>query len=268
MIVRPVSLVVLIARFTVLFSTSSCNTHHLLRAEIRRGSVRPIQNENERKNLFVYRFGHGRDNRVIVQRQISVLCNIPSAAERQRFGRTGLFRRGIIDGKADLLCIYLGVCHVGAVRDKRPAVARPYRDGGYLDRTGGVVDDGGIDCCVNCTVLRYRQREVRGNRYGKVAHEIPAVVAGTVAVCVGMVAVVIAGIAAVAGFCPAVLGIGIRLPFTVGEGMRFIRRGGISAGGTLRCYLVLGVGNALTGDGQTVIRVFRRGVSLISVLFT
>ena len=53
----------------------------------------------------------------------------------------------------------------------------------------------------------------------------------------------------------------VTLPFAVGEGMRFIRRGGISAGGTLRCYLVLGVGNALTGDGQTVIRVFRRGVS-------
>lgn len=32
MIVRPVSLVVLIARFTVLFSTSSCMIHHLLQA--------------------------------------------------------------------------------------------------------------------------------------------------------------------------------------------------------------------------------------------
>ena len=75
------------------------------------------------------------------------------------------------------------------------------------------------------------------------------------------VAVCVAVSAGRTGAKSAMLSAVVTLPFAVGEGMRFIRRGGISAGGTLRCYLVLGVGNALTGDGQTVIRVFRRGVS-------
>ena len=139
----------------------------------------------------------------------------------------------MIDGKADLLCIHLGVCHVGAVRDERPAAARPHRDGSYLDRSGGVIDDGGIDCCVNCTVLRYRQREVRRNRDGETGHQITAVIAGSVTVFISVISVIITGIAAGTRLRSAMFGLRVGLPFTVSEAVFFICRGTVTADGTL-----------------------------------
>jgi hypothetical protein len=78
-------------------------------AEIQTGSVRQSETKMSVRTCSFNRFGHGRDNRVIVQRQISVFAifhPLPSVSASEERS----VRRGIIDGKADLLCIYLGVC--------------------------------------------------------------------------------------------------------------------------------------------------------------
>ena len=200
----------------------------------------PVNHKYDGQHLFVDGFRTGGNHRIIVQRKGCTLGDAPTTGQSQRLGRTVTDTLRAIDGEADDLGVNLSVCHVGGVRNDRPAICGLQGNAGDANNIRGVVDDDSGACGIHLAALGNCKTESGGDRDGEAGHQIVTAVTVVILVTVCMGSSFLHGIAARAAVRALMVLLGNARPCRVSDAVGCHLNGGVTTGTTLGALVLRG----------------------------